>query len=238
MRGKKNIELDNNKDLIINMSCKSGFSQSGIAKIFNVHQGTIGRRLKKWGITRPIIDDIDRMVEMYTKENCTQREIAKYFDVSVSCINGNLHKLGIYRKDLNRSFVKTKLRIDISKEVIQDLYWNKKLNMVEIAEKFECSRSAVSRRMIEYNISHRTKKELAKKGKDNPRYAKSMSKKSKRKLIRSIVNSEKEIKSYGRGNGAYYNTPSQGRKWMRSSWEIKVADYLTKNNINWFYEYI
>lgn len=211
--------------------------QSEIARVFSVHQGTIGRRLKKWGVVRPVIDYIDKVIKMYVKGNYTQREISKYFGVSVSTVSGNLRKLGIYSKDLNRSFVKTKLRINIPKEIVQNLYWNKKLNMAEIAEKFKCSRSAISRRMIEYNILRRTKKESAKRGKDNPRYGKPMSKESKRKLIRSIISNKKEIKSYGKGNGAYYDTPNQGRKWMRSSWEIKVADYLTENNVDWFYEY-
>jgi hypothetical protein len=39
------------------------------------------------------------------------------------------------------------------------------------------------------------------------------------------------------GKGAYYDTPNQGRKWMRSGWEIKTANYLTKQGKNWYYEY-
>lgn len=49
-RGKRSIQLDKNKNSIINMY-NNGLTQQDIADKFGVHQGTIGRRLIKWGIT-------------------------------------------------------------------------------------------------------------------------------------------------------------------------------------------
>jgi len=44
---------------------------------------------------------------------------------------------------------------------------------------------------------------------------------------------------YGRkthGRGAWYNCIDGSKVWMRSSWEIKYAQYLDDNNIKWLYE--
>lgn len=36
--------------------------------------------------------------------------------------------------------------------------------------------------------------------------------------------------------GQYYQSPYQERIWLRSSYEIKYAEYLDRNNIDWLYE--
>ncbi len=40
----------------------------------------------------------------------------------------------------------------------------------------------------------------------------------------------------GYGKGCYYNSLLQGKIWLRSSYELKFAQYLDKNNISWLYE--
>ncbi len=40
----------------------------------------------------------------------------------------------------------------------------------------------------------------------------------------------------GRGRGSYYNSLLQDKIWLRSSYELKFAQYLDKNNIPWLYE--
>jgi len=40
----------------------------------------------------------------------------------------------------------------------------------------------------------------------------------------------------GYGKGCYYDSPLQGKIWLRSSWEVKFAEYLDKNEILWLYE--
>jgi len=42
----------------------------------------------------------------------------------------------------------------------------------------------------------------------------------------------------GRSHGDYYITPLQGYKWLRSSYEIALAEYLDQHNILWYYESI
>lgn len=43
-------------------------------------------------------------------------------------------------------------------------------------------------------------------------------------------------KGSGHGIGDYHQTPNQGIVWMKSQWELKYADYLEKNNIDYYYE--
>ena len=38
------------------------------------------------------------------------------------------------------------------------------------------------------------------------------------------------------GKGQYYVSKKGESIWMRSSWELKTAEYLDKNNIEWKYE--
>lgn len=40
----------------------------------------------------------------------------------------------------------------------------------------------------------------------------------------------------GYGIGSWYYTPCQGYKYLRSSYEIKYAEYLDQHNIKWYYE--
>jgi len=40
----------------------------------------------------------------------------------------------------------------------------------------------------------------------------------------------------GYGKGCYYDSPLQGKIWLRSSYELKFAEWLDKNNIDWLYE--
>lgn len=235
LSGKRSIVLDENKNKIIELY-KSGRTQQEIANRFGVHQGTIGRRLNRWGVIDTLLDD-EIIKRMYLDECYTCRYIAEKFKVSTSCINYRLHSMGIYSKHVNRKFIRTLLRVDIPKDVLKDLYFSKKLTMLEIGQRFKCSRGAVARRMKEYGLKPRTKVEASNSGINHHNYNKPMSKKSKAKLIKSLSEINRPIKTYGKGNGDYYNTPNQGRKWMRSGWEIKVADYLTEKGYDWYYEY-
>lgn len=40
----------------------------------------------------------------------------------------------------------------------------------------------------------------------------------------------------GHGRGAWVDTPRQGQVFMRSSWEVEVAGYLTSLGVKWLYE--
>jgi len=43
-------------------------------------------------------------------------------------------------------------------------------------------------------------------------------------------------KNAGYGKGSYYDSSLQGKIWLRSSYELKFAEWLDRNNILWLYE--
>lgn len=172
----------------------------------------------------------NEIIGMY-KSGAKQFEIAEYFNISQTAISLRLRKWGVSNPDGNR-FIRT----DISKNTLYDMYWNKKMHPREIGTVFGCSIMAIHQKMKKHNIPTRTKSE-SRMGALNPIYNVGHTKEARKKMSQAFANGRKiGFNSYW-GKGAYYDTPNQGRKWMRSGWEIKAADYLTKNNINWFYEY-
>jgi uncharacterized protein YjcR len=86
--------------------------------------------------------------KMLTKAYNTKKTIkgvADYFEVSVSTAKNWLEEKNI----------KTSTRTAVSTDKIRTLY--KKMGLNEVAEKLNCSRSTIRRRMIENNIQRRTK---------------------------------------------------------------------------------
>jgi len=219
--------IDLPKNVIVKMYLEEGYTQLEIAKHFDVSKDIIIDRLKKWCVSKIKKTDLlkEKIIEMYKEENYTQEEIAKHL---------NLGKMTVYRKlkewnirSLNSRKSKTK---KISKDVLYSLYWNEEKSMRQIAEIFKCCHSAISRRMKEYNIQERTPSEV--------RSGRITTEETKKRLSESFFDGTRKVPiNNSRGCGTYYNTPNQGRKWMRSDWERKADDYLTKCCTNWYYEY-
>lgn len=172
----------------------------------------------------------DEILSLYDS-GLKQTEIAEKYGVSHTAISLRLRKWGASNPDGNRF-----KRIEIDKETLYDLYWNKKQHPSQIAKRYNCHKQVITNRMLQYGIPFRTKSE-ARMGKLNPIYGVGHNKKTRKKMSEAYKNGAREISKNGWGNGHFYNTPNQGEVWMRSTWEIKVADYLTANNLDWYYEY-
>lgn len=88
------------------------------------------------------------------------------------------------------------------------------------------------------HLSQETKDKISK-----GNLGKRVSKKSRQKMSRS--KSGEKCYWYGRpppksssyGKGCYYNSPLQGKIWLRSTYELKYAKYLDLRCILWKYEY-
>lgn len=172
----------------------------------------------------------DAIIKM-CENGLKQIEIANHFGVSQYAISSRLIKWGASNPDGNRF-----KRVDIPKNELYNLYWNKELHPREIGDIYGCSFKAIHDKMKKYGIPTRTKSQ-ARKGKLNPIYGVGHTKKARKKMSLAFKNGRKMGYNNHWGRGAYYDTPNQGRKWMRSGWEVKVADYLTDQGINWYYEY-
>lgn len=164
------------------------------------------------------------------KHGAKQIEIANYFGVSQTAVGLRLRKWGINNSDGNRF-----IRVDISKEDLYDLYWNKEMHPRIIGELYGCSFGTIHNKLKQYSIPTRTKSE-SRMGKLNPIYDVGHTKEACKKMSLSFKNGRKMGYNNHWGKGAYYDTPKQGRKWMRSGWEIKTANYLTNKGVDWYYE--
>lgn len=175
-------------------------------------------------------DRKDEIVNMY-QSGAKQIDIANHFDVTQTAISTRLRKWGVSNPDGNRF-----TRVGIPKKVLYDMYWNKEMHPVEIGKVFGCSIMAIHQKMQNYGIPTRTKSE-SRQGKLNPIYNVGHSEKARQKMSKAFVSGRKMGYNTHWGKGQYYDTPNQGRKWMRSGWEVKVADYLTSKGLDWYYEH-
>lgn len=175
-------------------------------------------------------DKKDEIIKMCEKGK-TQREIATCFGVSLRPVNVRLRKWGINNPDANRF-----RRFDIDEETVRHLYWDKELHPSQIAKKYGCNKQVIINRMKDWGIPFRTKSQ-ARMGKLNPIYNVGHTEEARKKMSDSFVNGRTIGFNTHWGKGAYYIIPNQGKVWMRSGWEVKTADYLTANNIDWYYEF-
>ena len=174
----------------------------------------------------------EEIVKLYNEEK-TQLEISKYFNVSQTAISTRLRKWGLSNPDGNRF----KRFDDIDEETIRRLYWDEEMHPAQIAEKYGCHKQVIVNRMKEWSIPLRTKSQ-ARIGKLNPIYGVGHTKSARKKMSDAFVNGREfgfNAKTWGKGQ--YYDSPLQGKVWMRSSWEVKVAEYLTSLELDWYYEY-
>lgn len=174
----------------------------------------------------------DEIIELYDNGK-KQIEIAKHFDVSQTAISLRLRKWGKSNTDFNRF----KRFDDIDKETVRHLYWDEEMHPVQIAKKYSCHKQVIVNRMKEWGIPLRTKSQ-ARVGKLNPIYNVGHTKEARKKMSDAFVNGRKF--GFGAttwGKGQHYESPLQGKVWMRSSWEVKVANYLTSSGLKWYYEY-
>ncbi len=176
-------------------------------------------------------DRKDEIIKMYN-DGKRQRDIAEYFEVSISAISTRLNKWGVGNIDGNRF----KRFDNIDKETVERLYWDEQKHPSEIAKLYGCHKQVITNRMKKWGIPSRTKSE-SRMGKLNPIYNVGHTAAARKKMSDAFANGRKIGFNCVWGNSEYYDTPNQGTVRMRSSWEVKTADYLTSKNINWYYEY-
>lgn len=171
------------------------------------------------------------IIRMY-QSGMKQTEVAKHFGVSQTSISLRLRKWGVSNPDGNR-FIR---KVDISKEELYNMYWNKEMHPDKIAKIFGCHKVAIHHALKRHGIKRRTKSE-ARMGKLNPIYGVGHTEETREKMSQAFVNGRKVGYNTHWGKGSYYDTPNQRRVWMRSGWEVKTANYLTEKDIDWYYEY-
>lgn len=173
----------------------------------------------------------DEIIRLYLKEDKTYKELAILFNTSIHSIATRIRKWGVNNPDGNRH-----IRKNIPKEVLYKLYWEKEMHPREIGELYGCTLSTVHNYLKKYNIPTRTKSE-SRMGKLNPIYGVGHTTEARAKMSKAFRSGRKIGTNTCWGRVINYDTPNQGVVTMRSSWEYSTADYLTFNNIDWYYEY-
>ena len=193
---------------------------------FVIIRGVIMAKRLTW-----LDDKKDEIIKLHREDGLTNQQIADQLGTSASSINIRLRKWGANISDCNRNS-----RIDIPEEEIRRMYWDEEKHPAQIAEKYGVHKMTITHKMQTYGIPFRTKSE-ARIGKLNPIYDVGHTDDTKKKMSDAFVNGRKMGYNSYWGNHQKYITPNQGEVTMRSGWEVKVADYLTSKNLDWYYEY-
>jgi predicted HTH domain antitoxin len=88
--------------------------------------------------------------KLYWKEKLSTKKIAELFGVSRDTIEYWMEKFNIPRRHNNRK------RPDISKEILEKLYWKKKLSMPRIAKLLKTTYNTIWHKMKKYGIKIRS----------------------------------------------------------------------------------
>lgn len=120
-----------------------------LSKYFNCSTHTISRNLKKAGLslierTKLCNVKYDVLYNMVVVENMRINEVAEIFNVSIDTVKRKIKELGIPTLQ--------KRHQGITKEKLEDLYFNKKMTQNEIAKHLKCGRSFVVKKFKEYGI--------------------------------------------------------------------------------------
>lgn len=144
-------------------------SQTDIAKLLKVDASNVSRKFKKENINanrkqeyiskKQLQNNINLTKEILKKEYPIKSitKIGKKFGVSYSYI---YKKLKEFKIPIQKNGKFQKKYIDNMKyDILYDLYWNKNLSMNEIGIIYNTDKNYIKRRLVEYNIKLRTKKE-------------------------------------------------------------------------------
>lgn len=141
----------------------------------------------------------------------------------------------------------------ISKSKLYKYYIIKNKSILELAKKYKCNYGTIYKWLLKYGIRIKTRIEthLGRKrpnqskrmlGSNNPMYGKQRSKRVRKLISIKAKNRLKDPRNHPMFGKKFSYKCSFGRggrykkSWMRSSYEIAYAKYLTKKHIKWQYE--
>ncbi len=103
---------------------------------------------------KPISITEGKLRELYQLEKLSQAEIAQRLHCDESAIRRKMKAYGINVRTPSEA-ARLSRGIEIPEEALREFYENQGLSLAEIAEKFDCSETAVRNRMVEYGIEAR-----------------------------------------------------------------------------------
>jgi len=135
---------------------------SKIAKFYYCSTSKIWAYLYKYNINRSRCKEVfiskKDLEKLYLKEKLSTRKIAKKLNCEKSTIENKMRKYGIPARSKSEALrlIPRAEKYKISKEKLEELYWQKKLSAYKIAEIYNCSPSAIFYKLRKFGISRRT----------------------------------------------------------------------------------
>ncbi len=140
-----NYRFDLNDNEIIDLYINYGFTIEEVAEKLNAHPSTISKRLRDNNIRINHCNSRkkDRLIiDLYVNQQLSTRKIAKIFNTTHQTIQRHLMSNNIILRNNKRNDIPS------SKELL-DEYLSNNITQKELAQKYDCSRRTIARRLKE-----------------------------------------------------------------------------------------
>lgn len=203
-----------------------------ISQEININATEIYKYMHKFGFSvgsstkRKLVGEEKDVADLY-KSGFTTTQLAKKYRVSIGVISRVLRTMGVEIRGAN----------DLSKKVgpveeLCRLYFDEKMSVAGIAEYYDSTKYAVWAQFKKYGVKLRTKSESLL-GENNGMYGDKHTEETRKHMSDAFVS---DIRKTYSGCSISIDTPHQGIKKVRSSWEASVSKYFDENGVDYYYE--
>lgn len=164
MTGKRRFDIP--EATLRTLYLEQRLSPEAIAEIYRCRDITVRRELKRKGIPmrshaeamrlRSIVLPEDELRELYLERQLTPKAIGEIFGCSEGKVRSELKRYGIPLRTRSQARQLVSGTAFISREIIEELYYDRGLSQEQIAAKLGCGLATVSRRMQEYGLATRS----------------------------------------------------------------------------------
>lgn len=140
------------KETLEQLYYEEGLNQKEIAERLGLSDSKVRHQMQEYGLNaRGKLVDIpqEEVARLYYEEGLTQEQIGEIYGVSFSGISQRMRKWGMETR------TQSDYKIEIQKELLEELYYNQRLTLKQIAEIFGVTDGTVANRMKEYGMKRR-----------------------------------------------------------------------------------
>lgn len=149
------------KDFLNDLYLEKGLSIGSIAKILKVSNNVVHNRLKEFDIRVRSISEAktifnitrEKLGGLYFEKRWSMDQIANHFDCSRGTIVYKFQKYGLK----SRGHLGLRRPIIVDKNQLKQLYHGQNLSLEQIAKHLHCSKGAIERKILKFNIKLRGK---------------------------------------------------------------------------------
>lgn len=147
------------ENLLNNLYLEKGLSIGSIAKVLKVSNNVIHNRLREFGIKARSISEAkevfriskEKLNDLYFNKRWSMDQIAKHFGCTRGTVVCRFQKYGL--KSRGRLGLRRPVMVD--KNQLEQLYHGQNLSLEQIAKHFHCSKGAIERKILKFDIKLR-----------------------------------------------------------------------------------